>query len=85
METIGIREFRENLAEILLDSSAPIAITRHGETIGFYIPARRKRTEEERSALNAAATRFHQMLAEAGVTEDELMEEFKQLRRQKRT
>jgi hypothetical protein len=34
--TVGIREFRENLAEYLLESNAPVAITRHGDTIGFY-------------------------------------------------
>lgn len=83
METVGIREFREKLADYL-ESSAPVAITRHGETIGFYIPARRKRTEEEKAALEKAAEQLHQMLAARGATEDELVEEFKQLRRQKR-
>ncbi len=36
METvkIGIREFRENLAGYL-ESAKPLAITRHGETLGF--------------------------------------------------
>ena len=32
---IGIREFRENLAGYL-ESGKPLAITRHGETLGFY-------------------------------------------------
>ncbi len=36
---IGIREFRENLA-MLLESRDPVAITRHGSTVGFYIPAK---------------------------------------------
>ena len=83
METVGIREFREKLADYL-ESSAPVAITRHGETIGFYIPARRKRTEEEKAALEKAAEQLHQLLAARGATEDELVEEFKRLRRQKR-
>ena len=83
METVGIREFREKLADYL-ESSAPVAITRHGETIGFYIPARRKRTEEEKAALHEAASRLHEMLAARGATEDELVEEFKQLRKRAR-
>lgn len=83
METVGIREFREKLADYL-ESSAPVAITRHGETIGFYIPARRKRTEEEKAALERAAAQLDKLLAARGATEDELVEEFKQLRRQKR-
>jgi hypothetical protein len=43
--TVGIREFRENLAAYLLESDAPAAITRHGDTIGYFIPARHKRSE----------------------------------------
>jgi antitoxin (DNA-binding transcriptional repressor) of toxin-antitoxin stability system len=83
METVGIREFREKLAEYL-ESTAPVAITRHGETIGFYIPARRKRTDEEKAALERAAAQLDKLLADRGAMEDELVEEFKRLRRQKR-
>jgi PHD/YefM family antitoxin component YafN of YafNO toxin-antitoxin module len=35
----------------------PVAITRHGDTIGYYIPVRRKRIESERTALKEAAAR----------------------------
>lgn len=83
METVGIREFREKLADYL-ESSAPVAITRHGETIGFYVPARRKRTEEEKAALHDAAERLHKMLVERGITEDELVAEFDRRRKQAR-
>lgn len=83
METVGIREFREKLAEYL-ESRIPLAITRHGETIGFFIPTRRKRTDEEKAALDRAAAQLDKMLAERGITEDELVEEFKRLRRQKK-
>ena len=84
METveIGIREFRENLAKYLLGRSS-VAITRHGETIGYFIPARRKLTEEQKAAFDRAAARLDAALAAAGVTEDELVEEFKQLRKKK--
>ncbi len=36
---IGIREFREKLAGYL-ESDQALAIARHGETLGFYIPAK---------------------------------------------
>lgn len=36
-ERIGIREFRENLASYL-EGGCSGAITRHGETLGFFIP-----------------------------------------------
>jgi hypothetical protein len=82
--TVGIREFRENLAAYLLDSDSPIAITRHGDTIGYYIPTRRKRTEAERAALKQAAARLDELLAAKGVTEEDLVADFKQLRARKR-
>ena len=37
-ERVGIREFRENLARYI-ESAIPVAITRHGETVGFtFLP-----------------------------------------------
>jgi antitoxin (DNA-binding transcriptional repressor) of toxin-antitoxin stability system len=35
---VGIREFRSQLPHYLLEVGQPLAITRHGETIGYYIP-----------------------------------------------
>jgi PHD/YefM family antitoxin component YafN of YafNO toxin-antitoxin module len=86
METlkVGIREFRDNLATYLLDSDSPVAITRHGDTVGYYIPARRKRSEAERVALKEAAARLDEMLASKGITEEELVSEFKRRRMRKR-
>jgi PHD/YefM family antitoxin component YafN of YafNO toxin-antitoxin module len=78
--TVGIREFRENLAAYLLETDAPVAITRHGDTIGYYIPARRKRTETERAALQAAATRLEELLAAKGLAEDDVVADFKRWR-----
>ena len=78
---VGIREFREKLASYLLEAESPLAITRHGDTVGYYIPARRKRTEAERAALKEAASRLHAALAAAGVSEDEVIEDFTRWRR----
>jgi antitoxin (DNA-binding transcriptional repressor) of toxin-antitoxin stability system len=77
---VGIREFREKLATFLLEAETPLAITRHGDTIGFYIPVRRKRTEAEKAAFKEAGARMQQMLAEKGITEDEIAEDFKRWR-----
>ena len=33
---VGIREFREHLSDYL-ESKTPVAITRHGSTIGIYV------------------------------------------------
>jgi PHD/YefM family antitoxin component YafN of YafNO toxin-antitoxin module len=70
---VGIREFRDKLATYLLESEAPVAITRHGDTVGYYIPARRGRSEGERDALRQAAARMQEMLAAEGISEDEVL------------
>ena len=51
METlkVGMREFRENLAGYL-ESGTPLAIMRHGETVGYYIPAKKRDKKAELEA-----------------------------------
>jgi len=78
---VGIREFRENLATYLLETQDAVAITRHGDTVGYYIPARRKRTEAERAALKEAAARLQEALAAEGISEEEILKGFKRWRR----
>lgn len=86
METarVGIKKFRSKLAQYLLENDTPIAITRHGETIGFFIPAKSKRHEAERLAFQETAPRFDRLLEESGVTEEDLVADFKAWRVQKR-
>lgn len=79
-EKIGIREFRDNLAGYL-EAGKPLAITRHGETLGFYIPAQKKSRKAEVDAMRAAAKELDAMIAAWGATEDELMQEYKEIRR----
>ena len=74
---VGIREFRERLAGFLLEIDVPVAITRHGDTAGYYIPARRKRTEADRAALKEAASRLQVVLADQGISEEEILKDFK--------
>src|SRR5229473_3271875 len=82
METvkIGMREFRESLASYL-ESGTPLAITRHGETLGFYIPAQKRNRKAEIEAMRAAAKDLDKMIESWGATEDQLMEEYKEIRR----
>ncbi len=82
METVkvGMREFRENLAGYL-ESGTPLAITRHGETLGFYIPAQRQNRKAELEAMRAAAKDLDEMIASWGASDDELIEEYKGIRR----
>ena len=77
---IGIRELREKLAEYS-ESSVPIEVTRHGQTVGFYIPVPRRPSQSERDALLEAGRRLQGELAKLGITEDELMADFQAWRR----
>ena len=79
-EKIGMREFRENLAGYL-ESGKPLAITRHGETLGFFIPAQKRSRKAEVEAMRAAAKDLDAMIAAWGASEDELMKEYKEIRR----
>jgi len=79
-EKIGVREFRENLAGYL-ESGKPLAITRHGETLGFYIPTQKRSRKAEVEAMRAAAKDLDAMIATWSASEDELMDEYKEIRR----
>ena len=81
METVkvGMREFREKLAGYL-ESSTPLAIMRHGQTLGYYIPAQKRSRKAELEAMRAAAKDLDKMIASWSASEDELMQEYKAIR-----
>ena len=78
-----MREFRKNLADYL-ESGRPPAIIRHGETLGFFIPAQKRSRKAEVEAMRAAATELDAMIATWGASEDELTQEYKEIRRTSR-
>lgn len=82
MQTIkvGIREFRTHLPQYLLEADAPVAITRHGETIGYFIPSREANSTDDITALTAAAAKLDTLLQAAKLDEDDLVSEFRSLR-----
>lgn len=82
-EKIGMREFRENLAGYL-EGGRTLAITRHGETLGFFIPAHKRSRKAEVEAMQAAAKELDAMIAAWGVSEEELIQEYKEIRRASR-
>ena len=80
---VGIREFRENLSSYL-ESKTPVAITRHGATIGIYVPTKPKPSQADLEALRIAGEKMQELIAAAGTTGDELMQDFEKLRRERR-
>jgi PHD/YefM family antitoxin component YafN of YafNO toxin-antitoxin module len=82
METVkvGMREFRDKLATYLLETETPVAITRHGDTVGYFIPTRRRRSDADKEALREAATRWQEILDTEGISEEDADDDFKQWR-----
>ena len=72
MKRVGVREFRDHATKYLHGEEA-VTIERNGEPIGIYIPTggaeRKKRAAEAMARLERTVER---VLAETGMTEDEL-------------
>lgn len=75
---VGIREFRAGLSDFV-DSDAPIAVTRHGHTVGYFIPVKEDRTADV-AALRAAGEKLDALL-KLSDDDDAAIDDFKQLRR----
>ncbi len=84
IQSVGIREFRSNLHKYTTQSKQPIAITSNGIRIGFYIPTRPAADKEDFASLRHAAMQMNKMLQDMGVTEEEIVAEFDETRKQNR-
>ena len=71
--------FRAHLPQYLFATS-PVAITRHGETVGFYIPAVPHPKLTELEAIKQAAQKLDELLIAHNVSEDELLSDFRAMR-----
>lgn len=86
-ETVGIREFRTRLADYISHLDTPVAITRHGQTVGYFIPAQTDHGEVHRAGLRRAAAKLDAMMVEAGFSEGDLegiVKEFRKARKKGR-
>ena len=83
-QSVGIREFRDHLAAYLLTADKPLAITRHGETIGYYLPRRRKITAAETKALRKAHARLQAAVEADEAAGDGIVEQVQRLRKEER-
>jgi hypothetical protein len=81
METakVGIREFRAGLAEYIA-SDTPVAITRHGQTVGYFIPTHGQ-ADADLASLKKAAAELDRLLASKSVDVEEIAAEFKTARK----
>lgn len=69
---VGIREFRAKLA-YHLESLTPIEVTRHGRTIGLYVPLPQQAELDDRERLLEAGRLMQAELKRLGLTEEELI------------
>lgn len=81
METtkVGIREFRADLAEYIA-SNTPVAVTRHGQTVGYFIPTQGQ-VEADLAALKKASKTLDKLLETQGVDVESVVADFKAARR----
>ncbi len=70
LKNVGVREFRDH-ATSYLSGSDPVAVNKHGRVVGFYVPVERD-DDEVKAAVNKLGETVGQVLADSGMTEDEL-------------
>ncbi len=80
MRTIGVREFRDQ-ATTLLASGETLAIERHGEPVGFFVPIAATDRRAGLEALGRLGQSVAHVLDLAGIDEDELVRELAPRRR----
>jgi len=76
---VGIREFRSDLSEFIA-SRTPVAVTRHGQTVGYFIPTR-VQVAADLASLQQASKTLDQLMAKHAVNEDDVVAEFKVARK----
>ncbi len=81
METtkVGIREFRADLAEYIA-ASTPVAVTRHGQTVGFFIPTHGQ-VESDVVALKKAGKALDKLLEAHHIDAEDVVADFKVARK----
>jgi hypothetical protein len=77
---VGIRELRSRLASHL-ESSTPIEVTRHGRTIGLYVPLPQQGNLSDRDKVLEAGRLMQAELERLGLGEDELSADFRAWRK----
>lgn len=76
---VGIREFRSDLAGFIA-SSTPVAVTRHGQTVGYFIPTQ-THVEADMAALKKASKALDKLLLAQAVDVEDVVADFKATRK----
>ncbi len=71
MKHVGVREFRDHATQYLAGDEI-LVVERNGRPIGVYIPAGVQRPRHGTQALDQVERTVEAVLAETGLSEDEL-------------
>ena len=82
LKTIGLGEFQEHLTTHM-SGDTPLAITRGGLTIGYYIPVHPV-SDTDLQALEDATRRLHALLQARGIDPEDLINDYITLRKARR-
>lgn len=74
MRRVGIREFKDKATQ-LLASGEPLAVERHGKTIGFYTPLKAPDPAALREAQNAFNEKMEEVARKLGLSVEALEDE----------
>ena len=80
---VCIREFRAGMAEFIAPST-PVAVTRHGQTIGYFIPTHGQ-VEADIASLKKASKILDRLFAAKKIDVDAMVAEFKTARKRTNT
>ncbi len=86
MRVAGVRELRGNLAG-LLDGAEPVLVTRHGKLSGVFLPLDdpdRIPTDLRRELAAVLGRHLHILLEAQGVSEEDVLEDFRSRRRKRK-
>jgi antitoxin (DNA-binding transcriptional repressor) of toxin-antitoxin stability system len=73
--TASIKDFRADLAKYI-DSGEIVEVTRHGQTVGRFIPQENRKPDPEQ--VFARIDRLRKSLIDQGIDPEEIVEEFDQ-------
>ena len=76
---VGIHELRARLASHL-ETATPIEVTRHGRTVGLYVPLPQESDLSKQERRLEAGRLMQAELQQLGLTEEELAADFKDWR-----
>jgi PHD/YefM family antitoxin component YafN of YafNO toxin-antitoxin module len=80
LRSVGIREFREDLAQYV-SKSEPVALTRHGRTVGYFIPATDpEQTKADLEVFLESAKKVQVLLNKLGASEEDILDDFRKER-----